>query len=156
MSAGEQSVEKSIYAGFWIRTLASIIDTIIMVIPMVLFLTSIYPNYFSFGLNMHSDGLMYRGPIDVVVQLGVPCFYTILFWRLKGATPGKMIVEIKVVDAETLLEPSVSSLVGRYFAYFVSTIPLCLGFLWVAWGKDKRGFHDKLAGTSVIYPGRVK
>ena len=148
-------MEKSIYAGFWIRALASIIDTIIMVVPMVIFLTSIYPDYFSFSLDTNSDALMYRGPIDVVVQLGVPCFYTILFWRLKGATPGKMIVEIKVVDAETLLEPSVPSLIGRYFAYIVSTIPLCLGFLWVAWGKDKRGFHDKLAGTAVIYPGRV-
>ena len=147
-------MEKSIYAGFWIRALASIIDTIIMVVPMVIFLTSIYPDYFS--LDTNSDALMYRGPIDVVVQLGVPCFYTILFWRLKGATPGKMIVEIKIVDAETLLEPSVRSLIGRYFAYIVSTIPLCLGFLWVAWGKDKRGFHDKLAGTAVIYPGRIK
>ena len=147
-------MEKSIYAGFWIRALASIIDTIIMVVPMVIFLTSIYPDYFS--LDTNSDALMYRGPIDVVVQLGVPCFYTILFWRLKGATPGKMIVEIKIVDVETLLEPSVRSLIGRYFAYIVSTIPLCLGFLWVAWGKDKRGFHDKLAGTAVIYPGRVK
>ena len=149
-------MEKSIYAGFWIRALASIIDTIIMVVPMVIFLTSIYPDYFSCGLDTNSDAPMYRGPIDVVVQLGVPCFYTILFWRLKGATPGKMSVEIKIVDAETLLEPNVRSLIGRYFAYIVSTIPLCLGFLWVAWGKDKRGFHDKLAGTAVIYPGRVK
>jgi uncharacterized RDD family membrane protein YckC len=152
--AGEQSVEKSIYAGFWIRALASIIDTIIMVVPMFIFLASIYPDYFS--LELDPGARMYRGPIDVAVQLGVPCFYTILFWRLKGATPGKMIVEIKIVDAKTLLEPSVPSLIGRYFAYFASTIPLCLGFLWVAWGKDKRGFHDKLAGTAVIYPGRAK
>ena len=92
-------MEKGIYAGFWIRALASIIDTIIMVVPMAMFLTSIYPDYISFGLDANSDALMYRGPIDVVVQLGVPCFYTILFWRLKGATPGKMIVEIKIVDA---------------------------------------------------------
>ena len=127
-----------------------------MVVPMVMFLASIYPDYFSFSLEPDPGARMYRGPIDVVVQLGVPCFYTILFWKFKGATPGKMIVEIKIVDAGTLLEPSVHSLIGRYFAYIVSTIPLCLGFLWVAWGKDKRGFHDKLAGTAVIYPGRIK
>ena len=81
-------MEKSIYAGFWIRMLASMIDTIIMVVPMVMFLTSIYPDYFSFGLNMHSDGLMYRGPIDVVVQLGVPCFYTILFLEIERRHTG--------------------------------------------------------------------
>jgi uncharacterized RDD family membrane protein YckC len=40
--------------------------------------------------------------------------------------------------------------VGRYFAYFLSTIPLGLGLIWVAFDKRKQGWHDKLAGTVVI------
>ncbi len=39
---------------------------------------------------------------------------------------------------------------GRYLGYFASTIPLCLGFLWIAFDKRKQGWHDKLAGTVVI------
>ncbi|RYY81863.1 MAG: RDD family protein, partial [Comamonadaceae bacterium] len=35
-------------------------------------------------------------------------------------------------------------------AYFVSAIPLCIGFLWVAWDPRKQGWHDKLAGTVVV------
>jgi uncharacterized RDD family membrane protein YckC len=66
-----------------------------------------------------------------------------------------MIVRIKIVDAKTMREPRRGSLVGRYLVYFVSAIPLCLGFLWVAWGKRKREFHDKLAGTVVIFPAKV-
>ena len=41
-------------------------------------------------------------------------------------------------------------LIGRYFAYIVSMLPLCFGFFWVAFDKRKQGWHDKLAGTVVI------
>jgi uncharacterized RDD family membrane protein YckC len=39
----------------------------------------------------------------------------------------------------------------RYLGYFVSALPLGLGFFWVAWDKRKQGFHDKLAKTVVIH-----
>jgi len=41
-------------------------------------------------------------------------------------------------------------MIGRYFAYFISTIPLCLGFLWITFDRKKQGWHDKLAGTVVV------
>jgi uncharacterized RDD family membrane protein YckC len=40
--------------------------------------------------------------------------------------------------------------VGRYFAYLVSIIPLCLGFAWIAFDARKQGWHDKLAGSVVV------
>ncbi len=40
--------------------------------------------------------------------------------------------------------------IGRYLAYYVSSIPLGLGLLWVAFDRRKQGWHDKLAGTFVI------
>jgi len=55
------------------------------------------------------------------------------------------------VDAQTGATPSAKQLVGRYFAYLVSTLPLCLGLLWIAVDKRKQGWHDKLAGTVVVY-----
>ena len=90
------------------------------------------------------------------MSLGIGIAYFVGFWRWKSATPGKMIVGIKVVNAGTLSEPSLGALFGRYVSYFVSSIPLGLGFLWVVWGKDKRGWHDKLTGTAVIYPRRLE
>ena len=41
-------------------------------------------------------------------------------------------------------------LIGRYLAYYVSIIPLCLGLIWVGIDAKKHGFHDKLASTLVI------
>ncbi|MGZ8994756.1 MAG: RDD family protein, partial [Burkholderiaceae bacterium] len=42
--------------------------------------------------------------------------------------------------------------IGRYFGYYVSTIPLLIGLIWVAFDSRKQGWHDKLAGTVVVRP----
>ena len=78
----------------------------------------------------------------------------ILFWAKKQATPGKMAVSARIVDAETGGKPSKKQCVGRYFAYFLSAIPLGLGFLWVAFDPKKQAWHDKLAGTVVVKVSR--
>ena len=40
---------------------------------------------------------------------------------------------------------------GRYLAYMLSAPPLRLGFMWVGWDEEKKGFHDMICGTRVIY-----
>lgn len=84
---------------------------------------------------------------EVVVLL-----ITMLFWRRwKGATPGKKFVHIKIVDAKTLKEIDNQQAITRSIGYIVSTLALLIGFFMVAFRKDKRGLHDLLAGTVVIY-----
>jgi uncharacterized RDD family membrane protein YckC len=72
------------------------------------------------------------------------------FWRYCGATPGKIAVGVKIVDAATGGPPTLGRLVLRFLAYFVSAFPLYLGFLWVAFDRRKQGWHDKIARTVVI------
>ena len=72
------------------------------------------------------------------------------FWRYCGATPGKLAVGLKIVDATTGGPPPLGRLVLRFFAYFVSALPLYLGFLWAAFDRRKQGWHDKIARTVVI------
>jgi uncharacterized RDD family membrane protein YckC len=74
----------------------------------------------------------------------------VTFWRYFGATPGKLAVGLKVVDAETGQPPSTGRLVVRVLSYLVSALPLYLGFLWIAFDRRKQGWHDKIAGTVVI------
>jgi uncharacterized RDD family membrane protein YckC len=31
-----------------------------------------------------------------------------------------------------------------------SILVFFLGFLWIAWDRDKQGWHDKIAGTVVV------
>lgn len=61
-----------------------------------------------------------------------------------------MAISARIVDATTGQPASTGQLVGRYFAYFVSIIPLCLGLFWVAFDRKKQGWHDKLAETVVV------
>ena len=80
----------------------------------------------------------------------MPAIAIILFWIYRAATPGKMAISAKIVDVQTGGQPSTGQLVGRYFAYFISALPLGLGIFWVAFDKKKQGWHDKLAGTVVV------
>ena len=72
------------------------------------------------------------------------------FWRYCGATPGKLAFALKIVDAATGEPPKLNRLVIRFLAYFVSALPLYLGFAWAAIDRRKQGWHDKIAGTIVI------
>ena len=75
---------------------------------------------------------------------------TLFFWQMYQATPGKLLLNIKIICIETGAKPNFKQLVVRYLAYFVSFITLGLGFLWVIWDKKNQGLHDKLAKTAVV------
>ena len=86
----------------------------------------------------------------LALQVLLPAVIFVGFWMWKSATPGKMIVSAKIVDAATLGEPSTGQLIVRYVGYFISSLVFCLGFLWIAFDKRKQGWHDKMASTVVI------
>ncbi|WLQ14246.1 RDD family protein [Hahella aquimaris] len=140
----EINTEDMDYVGFWARTGASIIDTLIMMAITYPILISLY------GLNYFDGETFIAGTADALLNYVFPAIAVILFWIYRSATPGKMLVNAVIVDAKTGVKPSKGQLIGRYFAYYLSLLPLGLGFLWVAWDPKKQGFHDKLAGTVVV------
>jgi len=128
------------YLGFWPRVLASIIDIVISSIAA-------FPLGMAMGFFGHDTGIL----TDVIGWvLGIA--YVLVFWVWKSATPGKMIFNAVIVDADTGAKPSGSTYVIRYLGYFPSIIVFGLGLLWVAWDPKKRGWHDMLAGTIVVCP----
>ena len=131
------------YAGFWQRALAFLIDSlIVVVIAMPVIVVAFGADYFSLDPLRRSWDLL----IALIVGTAI-----VVFWRLYGATPGKLAVALRVVDAETGKAPSTGRLVVRLLCYFVSALPLYLGFLWIAVDRRKQGWHDKIAGTVVIH-----
>jgi uncharacterized RDD family membrane protein YckC len=136
------------YLGFWRRFWATMIDTALTLVIIWPILIGIY------GTEYFNSGFGVVGPWDFLFRLVLPAIASILFWRYKQATPGKMVFSARIVDATTGGPPSMGQLVGRYFAYILSTLPLCLGFLWIAWDPRKQGWHDKLAGTVVVSRAR--
>ncbi|HEU4589312.1 MAG TPA: RDD family protein [Steroidobacteraceae bacterium] len=146
------------YAGFWIRAVASLIDSILVTMIVGPLLWKIYGRgyfqaYFDLlegRLDMAADKPLFAGPADVLLSLVLPAIGIVAFWIARDATPGKMALSLKIVDAKTLGHMSKGQAIGRYLGYYVSIFPLGLGLLWVAFDPRKQGWHDKLAGTVVI------
>lgn len=132
------------YTGFWPRVGASIIDTLIVMIATLPLLLLIYG-----WAYMESDTFIH-GAADVLINWVFPCIAIIAFWVYKQATLGKMLIEAKIVDATIGNKPHLKQYIIRYLGYFISTIPLGLGLLWVAWDERKQGWYDKLARTVVV------
>jgi uncharacterized RDD family membrane protein YckC len=134
------------YVGFWRRLLAAAIDFLILFVVTTPILLAIYGRRY-FALVESGAG---AGFWDFVIEYIVPAVAVIAFWRRYGATPGKMAIGAKIVDAKTGERPSTARLVVRYFAYLVSALPFFLGFLWIGISRRKQGFHDRIARTMVI------
>lgn len=175
----DQATNQVTYVGFWRRFVAFIVDSIVASIVLAPVMIGVYGSGYWNKVSAEWDRLMrlladpnvdaatrivqaneiMNGPgsalaalSDVRIMIGL-AITIVLFWRFRKATPGKMVVRANIVNARTLGPASTGQLIGRVAAYFVSGIPLFLGFLWIAFDRRKQGWHDKLAGTVVIDKG---
>ena len=157
------------YAGFWIRFLASFLDTLFLALPVAIVIYFLSDgNWFDFAQYQQNMQYAMSGnatkALSTQPQMSIKwellfevsvLLVTILFWRrFKGATPGKKFVHIKIVNAKTFQDIDNRQAITRSFGYIVSTFTLLIGFIMVAFRKDKRGLHDLLAGSAVIYTNK--
>ena len=134
------------YAGFWVRVGATLIDSVLLMLIIVPLLVA---NYGWAYFDAEQYGFI-AGPADLLISWVLPAVAVVLFWHYRQATPGKMLLSLRIVDADTGAKPSLGQNIGRYFAYLLSTLPLGLGLLWVAFDRRKQSWHDKLARTVVV------
>jgi uncharacterized RDD family membrane protein YckC len=133
------------YAGFWIRFVAYLIDSVVLSIA-----GSIIGAIFGVGLAMSGGGERSLTAGAYLIGVVVAWLYFALMESSeRGATLGKMAVGVRVVT-EQGQRLSFANATGRYFAKFISAIILCIGFIMIAFTDRKRGLHDMIAGTLVI------
>lgn len=126
-----------VYAGFWRRAVAFVIDSILFSLIITILLGPLYVRASFFSL----EGLV----TNVFSML-----MAVVLWVKYMGTPGKLIMGCQIVDARTFSAISVKQAVIRYLAYYASMLPFMAGFIYIALNKRKQGFHDKLAGTVVV------
>lgn len=91
------------------------------------------------------------GPWVVAVSGSVLAIaYFVVSWSAFGRTPGKALLGLAVTTPGGG-RPGVLRSLLRLLGYTLSAIPLGAGFLWVLVDDDRRGWHDYLAGTFVVY-----
>ena len=134
------------YTGFWARVFASAVDTALLALVTYPLLVSMY------GLDSVLAGPTTDEPLSLLISWVLPIAIVVLCWIYKQATPGKMLIASKIVDAKTGGKPSVKQYFVRYVGYLLALVPLGLGVIWVAWDPRKQGWHDKMASTLVVRP----
>jgi uncharacterized RDD family membrane protein YckC len=136
-------MENHKFAGFWIRFAACLIDSIILQIGMVII--SI-PILIISGIDSADKG---NGLLDLFLFLIGILYYIILTCSKYQATLGKKIVGIYVINGEGK-RLSAANALGRYCAYIISALTICIGFMMAGWSNKKRAYGNP--GGEIIKP----
>jgi uncharacterized RDD family membrane protein YckC len=144
-------------AGFFSRSEAFIIDLVILSVMQLVgtaFIQTLLRFFKLTGLVTYLKTILENSTNQVItgsilLTLIVIGYYT-FFWTLVGFTPGKAILGLKVVRKNGAKLSFGRSLL-RFFSYWISAIPLFLGYFWVLWDPKRQAWHDKIAGTQVLY-----
>lgn len=149
-------------AGFVSRLIAFVVDVLIIsgIGTIITISVGLILSFFNLDLVGSAptvgEGVLIRVPAVILVSAGsILSFvlvngYPLFFWLLAGQTPGKAFLGLRVVSSEgrpLRLRQALRRLVG----YWLSALPLFAGFLWVLIDDGRRGWHDKFAGTKVVY-----
>jgi len=112
-------------AGFWVRIVALLLDVMIV------------------GLVM---GVLNRG---FHLELLVLAAYGAVMWKLRGATLGDIVFDLRVVRLDGRPVDWETAVV-RALGCFLSLAVAGLGFFWIVFDEGKQAWHDKIAGTVVV------
>lgn len=135
------------YAGFWRRFFAYIIDMVILWVPFgpLYYFTYIAPVW---QLSMPEQFAM--SALVNLIMMTTPLLYSIVFESSKlQATPGKLVLGIKVTDMEgnrlTFWKAT-----ARTVCKFISGLTILVGYMMAAFTTRKQALHDKLSNTLVV------
>lgn len=157
-----------VYAGFWWRVLAYIIDGIILwIVQAIIFfflrmaginleLTEAQTQALTERLIEDRDFLAFYGDIFILQKEAFIFTYTLrwLYFALMECSPkrgtlGKMALGITVTDMHGQ-RISFLRATARYFSGFLSSIILCVGYMMAGFTEKKQALHDMIAGTLVM------
>lgn len=157
------------YADFGTRIFASTVDMALSLILVAPFL-QLFSNLIFFGQDIRavesdlqfaktpgefiailsSYGVLDNIIVNYVLQTVALAVIVYFFWVHKAATPGKMLLRLRIVDADTLGIPTRKQYQRRLLGYIVAGMPFFLGFFAMAWNERKQGWHDRMANTVVL------
>jgi uncharacterized RDD family membrane protein YckC len=124
------------YAGFWLRLFANWLDVLVIAaVNMAL---------------MYATGAQPEASRAARPELLLSPVLVILFWVSQGATPGKMLCRLRIVDEVSGGRPSLWQCIGRYMMAVVVMGLAGIGYLWIAIDPRKQGWHDKVVRTLVV------
>ena len=128
------------YASIPSKIKAFLTDMFMIMMPLAYIVTYLIMD----GKDDMQNSLIARNSLWIVYGI-----ILILFWSLKGQTPGYKAYNIKVIDIKTKEKPSILKSFLRYIFFVISSTTI-VGELIAFFRDDKKTLHDLLSGTCVI------
>jgi uncharacterized RDD family membrane protein YckC len=145
------------YAGFWIRFVAALIDSVILGI-----VGSVIGVFFGGGIGAALSSNRDPSNVNIAALVGALSTYLLITFAMhfvyhaylesseKQATLGKMILGLKVTDVNGQ-RISFGKASARFFSKIISAMICYIGFIMAGFTEKKQALHDMLAGTLVVY-----
>jgi len=150
LTAPSKSAEFAGYAGFWLRWVAAIIDSIICSIAGFIAGAvggGIIGGMFYYDLDFVDSAATFFGGIAGLIIRWL--YFTVMESSIHQATLGKRAMGIIVVD-EDFNRISFGRANGRYFGKILSVITIYVGYIIAGFTEKKQALHDLIAGTLVV------
>jgi uncharacterized RDD family membrane protein YckC len=148
----EQLASPSVYAGFWARFAAAMLDGVVV---------GLLAGFVGFGLGF-LGGLVGFGETGIsflggILGLVIGWFYFALTESgPRRASPGKRALRLQVVTADGEARISFLRATGRWAGRYLSLLPLLAGYLMQPFTARKQALHDLVAGTVVLQIGATR
>jgi uncharacterized RDD family membrane protein YckC len=126
------------------RSIAFFVDEMLLSFLLIIALW----DSFSSAVNMQE--IIELTNMFVFEYIAMKIIYQAFFVMKYGATLGKMMMKIRIIEIHTLDNPNVISALSRAFVRIFSEMFFYLGFLWGMLNPTKQTWHDKSAKTLVI------
>ena len=147
-------------AGFWRRTLALLVDSAFLGALWLLLAWALrrplgldhLPETRIIGVEYVLEIALSQGSLLVpllAVEAVVLVLYFTVLQAIRGWTPGKLLLDLRVIDSQGR-PPSLLRSLLRSLGFLLSGLLLGLGFLWVGLDRQRRALHDYLASTYVV------
>jgi len=139
-------------AGFWLRGVAFLVDVAVVTLlatggAAMVWMAVQAGGLFSSAPEASLEWLESAATILLTTLIAM-CYFT-LFVGLRGQTPGKILLRLKIIQV-TGEDVGYARALVRWIGQGISFLTLGLGLLMVAFSRQKQGLHDKLVGTFVV------
>src|SRR5690606_1756034 len=148
------------YAGFWLRVVAFVIDSIVLSVLYLLVIIPLYdallppaaiaidPDRPAQGQSLFDQVLKPDVSLLILIVVAI-VYYAIMEASRHQGSLGKLALELKVTDAQGG-RLSFSKSVLRNASKLLSAALLLLGYLAAAFTRRKQALHDLIAGAFVL------
>lgn len=144
------------YAGFWARFFAYVVDSIIVFFALLIVRLVMAGVMAAAEETPLAGNILFQyNLVDIVLYLA-QIVYFVLFTYCTGTTPGKRLMNLRVISTDCSKLTFINVLYREVIGRFLCSVFLGIGYIVAGIDKQKRGVHDMLCDTRVIYAKKVK